>query len=46
MVALEILFIMLAQQDVRSIFSRECNMKMCCLDTEHVDVSLRGMVTV
>jgi len=44
MAALEILFIMLAQQDVRTISSRECDVNVCCLDTEHVDVSLRGMV--
>jgi len=43
--ALEILFIMLAERDVRTISSRECDVNVSCLDKEHVDVSHRGMVT-
>jgi len=45
MTALGILFIMLVHQDVRTLSSRECDVNVCCLDTEYVDVSLRGMVT-
>jgi hypothetical protein len=45
MAAFEILFIMLAEQDVNTISSRECDVNVCSLYTEHVDVSLHGMVT-
>jgi len=45
MAALETLLIMLAQKDVRTISSSECDVNVSCFDKEHVDVSIRGMVT-